>query len=72
MTFPLHEALRAVGQGILAGTVIAVPLWLAAAYLGPVGFIGAVIATGATLITVANSLKRREQRKTHIGGNRGQ
>jgi hypothetical protein len=63
MTFPLHEALRSVGQGILAGTAIVVPPCVAVTYLGPAGGVGAAIATGAILITVANALKRREQRK---------
>jgi len=62
MTRPLHETLRAVGQGMLGGTVAAIPLGAAAAYFGPAGFVLAALATGATLITVANSLKRRDQR----------
>ena len=63
MTRPLHETLRAVGQGILCGTLVAVPLAFAAAYLGPGGFVAAALSTGAGLITMANALKRRDQRK---------
>jgi len=63
MTRPLHETLRSFGQGMLAGTVVAAFGALAAAYLGPVGCVVAALATGPTLITVANALKRRDQRK---------
>jgi heme O synthase-like polyprenyltransferase len=63
MIRPLHETMRAAGQGILCGTIVAVPLALAAAYLGPGGFVAAALATGAGLITIANALKRRDQRK---------
>lgn len=62
MSQPIHETLRAAGQGILCGTLVAVPLAFAA-YLGPVGFAAAAVSTGTALITVANALKRRDQRK---------
>lgn len=64
MTRPIHETLRAAGQGILGGTAVVVPLAFAVAYLGPAELVAASIATGAALITVANALKRRDQRKT--------
>lgn len=63
MTRPIHETLRAVGQGILGGTAVVVPLGFAVAYLGPAELVAAALATGAGLITVANALKRREQRQ---------
>jgi len=63
MTRPLHETLRTLGQGTLAGTATGVLLGAAAACLGPAGLVLAALATGATLITVANALKRRDQRK---------
>lgn len=65
MTSPFHETLRAVGQGILGGTAVVVPLAFAVAYLGPAELMAASLATGAGLITVANALKRREQRNNH-------
>lgn len=63
MMRPLHETMRAAGQGILCGTLVAVPLALAAAYLGPGGLVASALAAGAGLITLANALKRREQRQ---------
>ena len=63
MTLPLHETLRAVGQGLMAGTALADPLCLVAIYLGPDVLAVILIAAGPILITVANALKRRDQRK---------
>lgn len=62
MNLPIHETLRAVGQGLLMGTAVAVPLAFALAYLSPAVLAAAAPITGAGLITVANALKRREQR----------
>lgn len=63
MTQPIHETLRAVGQGMLGAAAVAAPFVLAMIYLGPAGLFLAAIGTGAGLITVANALKRREQRQ---------
>lgn len=63
MNRPLHETLRAIGQGILCGTVAAVPLGLALTYLSPGQTVVAALSTGAGMITAANAMKRREQRQ---------
>lgn len=63
MIRPLHETLRSLGQGTLVGTAAGVLLGAAVTYLSPGVLVLAALATGATLITVANALKRRDQRK---------
>lgn len=63
MSRPIHETLRILGQGTLTGTLAGALLGAAAACLGPVGLVLAALAAGATLITVANALKRRDQRR---------
>lgn len=63
MIRPIHETLRAAGQGLLAGSAVAVPLCAAVVYLGPVALAVAGPVTGITLITVANALQRRAQYK---------
>lgn len=61
MKRPIHETLRAAGQGLLLGSAIAIPLVLALVYLNGWQLAIAGPATGAGLITLANALKRRHE-----------
>jgi hypothetical protein len=63
MTLPIHETLRAAGQGLLGSAALVAPLCVGAAYFGLVGLVASAAAEGAALITAANALKRRDQRK---------
>lgn len=63
MNRPIHETLRALGQVMLIGTAAGVLLGAAVYYLSPAALVLAPLATGAGLITIANALKRRDQRK---------
>ena len=63
MIRPLHKTMRAVGQGMFCSALVAVPLAFAIAYLSTVGLVTVLLTTGAGLITLANALKRREQRQ---------
>ena len=67
MNRPLHETLRTIGQVIL----VSAPAGIGGGYLlaqillnfGIVGLLAFAFAAGAGLITLANALKRREQRQ---------
>lgn len=67
MNRPLHETLRTIGQIIL----ISAPAGIGGGYLLALivlhfriaGLVAVAVAIGAGLITLANALKRREQRQ---------
>ncbi|WP_371767528.1 hypothetical protein [Massilia sp.] len=67
MNKPLHETLRAIGQIILVSSLAGIGggylLAQIVLHFGIAGLVVLAIGTGAGFITVANELKRREQRK---------
>lgn len=62
MNRPIHETMRAAGQGLLGGAAAGTLIGLAVIYLNPIALAVGLLAAGAGLITAANALKRREQR----------
>ena len=74
MKRPIHETVRRIGQlslCVAVGLGVGALAGIAITCMGVAGFICVAAATGASLITLANSLKRREQRASMKGVRHG-